>query len=124
MTFDRYFGSKYIKEATRVKRKGKRRPIIMKLITSPNVPLPQVWEQYITHDDNKADMAEFLLNELLNRSENLPAGSTIVVGGGFPGDVYLKSSTFDVTNLCVNHWEADTRMIFHSMDAIDRGDKR
>ena len=54
VTFDRYFGSKYIKEATRVKRKGKCRPI-RKLITSPNVPLPPIWEQYITHDDNKAD---------------------------------------------------------------------
>ena len=68
VTFDRYFGSKSIKEATRVKRKGKRRPI-RKLTTSPNVPLPQIWEQYITHDDNKADLAEFLSNELLKQSE-------------------------------------------------------
>ncbi|KAH3817230.1 hypothetical protein DPMN_118762 [Dreissena polymorpha] len=45
-------------------------------------------------------------------------------GGGFPGDVDSKSSTFDATNLCVNYEEADTRMILHSRDAIDRGYKR
>ena len=69
-------------------------------------------------------MAEFLSNELLKQSENLLAGSNIVVGGGFPGDVDSKSSTFDSTNLCVNHEEEDTRMILHSRDAIDRGYKR
>ncbi|KAH3844131.1 hypothetical protein DPMN_086384 [Dreissena polymorpha] len=49
--------------------------------------------------DNIADFAEFLSNQLLKHSENLPAGSTIVVGVLLPHDV----SAIDLTkDACLN----------------------
>lgn len=123
VTFDRYFGTMSIKAPTRAKRTSKRRPI-RKIIENPEVPLPQVWEQFISLDENKADFAEFLSNEILKRARTLPEGCTIVAGGGFPDPENAKSNNFDAKHLSVSHEEADTRMIIHAKDAIDRGYKR
>jgi len=123
VVFDRYYGSKSIKAATRKKRTGKRHPI-RKQITSPEVPLPHVWEQYIVLDENKKDLADFLSAELLRQSDMLPEGSVVVAGGGFTGDINAKSNNFDADHLSVDHEEADTRMIIHAKDAIENGFQR
>lgn len=88
------------------------------------MPLPQVWEQYISLNDNKADLAEFLSGELMSHSNTLPEGSPIVVGGGLTGENNAKANTFDAEHLSVNHKEADTRMIVHAKDASARGYER
>ena len=59
VTFDRYIEKESIKAATRHKRTGKKRPI-RKLIEGPDVPLPQVWSNFISLDENKADVARYL----------------------------------------------------------------
>jgi len=123
VAFDRYLGGQSIKVTTRAKRIGKRRPI-RKLVTNRDTPLPQVWDQYISNEDNKGDLAEFLSNELMKNSDNLPNGSTIVIGGGYRGEMNAKSSSFNANHLSANHEEADTRMIVHAKDAIERGYRR
>ena len=120
VAFDRYLGGRSIKVTTRTKRKGKRRPI-RKLVTNRDTPLPQVWEQYISQEDNKSDLAEFLSNELMGKSDNLPNGSTMVVGGGYRSAINARSSSFNADHLSANHEEADTRMIVHAKDAVARG---
>ena len=52
VTFDRYLGQQSIKSSTHIKRTAKRRPV-RKLIQGPEVPLPQVWSQFIALEDNK-----------------------------------------------------------------------
>ena len=59
ITFDCHLGIDSIKSATRSVRTGKLRPI-HKLIQGPGVPLPQVWNQFMAMDENKADLAHFL----------------------------------------------------------------
>ncbi len=124
VTFDRYLGQQSIKASTRSKRTSKRRPI-RKLIDSPDVPLPEVWDQYIALGQNKADLAEYLSTELIQRADTLTdGGCEVVAGGGFPNPDNARSNIRDVKHLSVNHEEADTRMIVHAMDAVKLGYKR
>ena len=59
VTSDCYLGQHSIKSSTRIKRTAKRRPF-QKLNQGPEVPLPQVWSQFIALEDNKADLATYL----------------------------------------------------------------
>ena len=123
VTFDRYLGQQSIKSSTRTKRTAKRRPV-RKLIQGPKVPLPQVWTQFIALEDNKADLATYLSEKLLQKAESLEGNCEVVAGGGFPDPVNTKSSKRDVTDLSANHEEADTRLILHGKDGIQNGYKR
>ena len=123
VTFDRYLGLQSIKSSTRIKRTAKRRPV-RKLIQGPEVPLPQVWSQFIALEDNKADLATYLSTELLRKAETLVGNCEVVAGGGFPDPVNTKSSKREVTALSANHEEADTRLILHANDAIQNNYKR
>ena len=108
-------GKKSIKAS---KRTGKLRPI-HKVINSPNVPLPQVWEQFMALDENKADLAEFLSHEMMLRTKSLPDNCHLVVGGGFPDPDNAQANKFDAVDLCVDHEEADTRIVIHAKHAIN-----
>lgn len=123
ITFDRYLGSDSIKSATRSKRTGRLRPI-RKLIQGPGVPLPQVWNQFIAMDENKADLAHFLSEEILQRATSLRDNCEVVVGGGFHDTVNARSNRREVSSLAANHEEADTRLILHALDAYQRNYKR
>ena len=123
VTFDRYLGQHLIKSSTRIKRTAKRRPV-WNFIQGPGVPLPQIWSQFITLEDNKADLATYLSTELLRKAETLAGNCEVVAGGGFPDPVNTKSSKREVTALSANHEEEDTRLILHANDAIQNNYRR
>jgi hypothetical protein len=62
--FDRYLDGDSIKSDTIAKRDNKKKPI-QKQIAGPDVQLPQVWSQFITMEENKADIAHFLYEMML-----------------------------------------------------------
>ena len=90
VAFDRYLGRTSIKSSTRDKRVGKRRPI-RKLVSGPEVPLPQAWEQFIAMDEYKADLAHILSEALTSMAHQLPQHFELVTSGGF-NDI-LKSTS-------------------------------
>lgn len=116
ITFDRYLGNQPRKSSIRSKRTGKRKPI-RKLFQGPDVPLPQVWNQLIALEDNKADLAFFLSNEILHQAESLTNDCEVIAGGGFSDPENARSSRRDIPILAANHEEADTRLIVHAKDA-------
>ncbi|MEL6989860.1 MAG: hypothetical protein AAGK97_18775, partial [Bacteroidota bacterium] len=123
ITFDRYLGTNSIKSATRSARTGKLRSI-RKLIQGPSVPLPQVWNQFIAMDENKADLARFLSEEMHRRTTSIPDNCEVVIGGGFCDTLNARSNRREISNLAANHEEADTRLIFHALDVYRSNYKR
>ena len=123
VTFGRYLGQQSIKSSTLTKRSAKRRPV-PKLIQGPEVPLPQVWAQFVALEDNKADIVTYVSGELLQKASTLASNCEVVAGGAFPDPWNAKSSTRDVTALSANHEEADTRLILHAKDAVQNNYKR
>lgn len=69
------------------------------------VPLPQVWNQFIALDENKADLAHFLSAKLMQRAQDYPDEHKVVAGGLSPDNV--KSRRHDLHNLAANNEEAD-----------------
>ena len=114
VVFDRYTGQQSIKAVTRSKRVGKKRPI-------RNVPLPQVWSSFIASDENKADLARFLIEIIVTKG--LPEQCELVTGGGFSCATHARSTRSEV-KLQGNHEEADTRLVLHSCEAVSQGYKR
>ena len=82
--------------------KRKKRPV-RKLIKSPDVPLPQVWDQFIALKDNKADLATILFTELLHAAESMSQNCEIITGGGFPEHENATSNKREITTLWANH---------------------
>ena len=91
VVFDRYIGEESIKTATRSKRVGKRKPI-RKTIDGPDVPLPQVWSSFIALEENKADLARFLSEAIMQKGVDLPASFELVTGGGFSNTTEARSA--------------------------------
>lgn len=85
---------------------------IRRPVTNRDLPLPEKWENFIAHQDNKADMAHFLSQQLILRA---PANKTIVAAGGFndEGRDEATDPTFDTDSLEAKHEEADTRIVLH-----------
>lgn len=123
IVFDRYIGEESIKAVTRSKRMGKKKPI-RKLIDGPDVPLPQVWSNFIALDENKADLAKFLSEVIIEKGKDLPKRYEIVAGGGFLDATDARSTRRDDIRLHGNHEEADTRLILHSCEAVSEGFER
>ena len=99
---------------------AKKKPI-RKHIDNPDVPMPQVWKQFIAHDQNKADLASFLSDALITRGKELEAKFEVVTDGGFTDPTLAVSTRRDTTALTGNHEEADTRMILHAREAVHTG---
>ena len=123
MVFDRYIGDASIKAVTRSKRMGKKKPI-RKVIDGPHVPLPQVWSQFIALDDNKASLAQFISEVIMEKGKDLPERFELVTGGGFSDATDARSTRRDDVSLRANHEEADTRLILHSCEAVNEGHER
>lgn len=120
VVFDRYFESS-IKNATRIKRSGKVRPI-RRIIDSKEVPLPQVWKHFIDLSENKAQLASFLSQQLMEKAKSLPENCELVTAGGFESINTASSSTrASVEYLQADHEEADTRLVLHSKEAHGQG---
>ena len=117
--FDRY-KEHSIKRGTR-KRRGKGFVAIRRPIESRDVPLPTKWENFITHEENKADLARFLSQQLILSA---PDNKCLVVAGGFSDEEQVEASdpTLDISSLEAKHEEADTRVILHCIKATKASD--
>ena len=80
------------------------------------IPLPQNWSNFLSLADNKADLANFLSEELCLQA---PTGKELIIAGGFTDELQVKSSTgtSDLTHLKSTHEEADTRLVLHAVNA-------
>ena len=107
---------------TRSKRVGKKRPI-RKVIDGRNVPLPQVWSNFIASDENKADLARFLTEIIVTKVTDLPQKCELVTEGGFSCATHARSTRRSEVKLQGNHEEADTRLVLHSCEAVNHGYK-
>ena len=112
--FDRY-RMHSIKATTRSRRtKNTTRPV-RRVFEGRNVPLPIKWQAFLALRENKADLARFLLDELIAQA---PADTTLVVSGGCSNeeDVLCSDPNLDVAALKSNHEEADTRFVLHGVN--------
>ena len=122
VVFDRYIGATSIKAPTRSKRCGRKKPLIRKVINRSDLPLPQVWEHFISLDENKADLACFLSHHLIEHGKELADKYEVVTAGGFEDGHMAKSTRKGIMlQLQSDHEEADTRIILHALDAIANG---
>ena len=85
---DRY-RDETIKDTTRT-RCSKAARTIRRHIEGRDVSLPKHWSDFRSFDDNKADLAHFLSEELCSPA---PVDKEIVVSGGFRDELEVKSST-------------------------------
>lgn len=111
VVFDRY-REETIKGATRSRRTKAARPI-RRLVEGRDVPLPKNWTNFLSLADNKADLANFLSEQLCAQAPD----KEVVVAGGFREELEVRSSkaTTELTNLRANHEEADTRLVLHAV---------
>ena len=123
VVFDSYIGEDSIKASTRAKRIGKIKPI-RKVIDGPHVPLPHVWSNFISMDENKYDIANFLSEMIMQKGEDLPERWELLTGGGFSSPTDARSTRRQTVHLHSNHEEADTRLILHSCEAASEGYER
>ena len=91
VVFDRYTGQQSIKAVPKSMRVGKKR-LIRKVIDGRNVPLPQVWSNFIASDENKADLARFLTEIIVTKGTDLPQQCELVTGGGFSCATHARST--------------------------------
>ena len=75
--FDRY-NKLYIKSSTRNRRS--RGVPIRRNVQTKDVPLPHDWQAVLSVPDNKANLALFLSEEIIQQA---PVDKIVVVGGGF-----------------------------------------
>ncbi|KAK4292315.1 hypothetical protein Pmani_034912 [Petrolisthes manimaculis] len=113
IVFDRYQRDS-VKAGTRIRRKKGVAPI-RRITDSRDVPLPQEWQGFLHHQDNKADLARFLSEQLAN---SFPSDKTIVVAGGFLEETQVACNNPDVNTKLLEscHEESDTRMVFNCSD--------
>ena len=109
-----------IKRGTR-KWRSKGFEAIRRPIECRDVPLPTKWENFITHEENKADLASFLSQQLILSA---PANKCIVVAGGFSDEKQVEASdpTLDIGSLEAKHEEAYTKVILHCLKATNASD--
>ena len=112
-----------IKAVTKSKRVGKKRPI-RKIIDGRNVPLPQVWSNFIASDENKADLARFLTEIIATEGTDLAQQCELVTGGRLCCATHARSTRRSEVKLQGNHEEADTRLVLHSCETVNKGYKR
>ena len=110
-----------MKAAARTKRNTKKRPI-RRIIDRGDLPLPQVWANFIALSENKTDLANFLSDYLMQYGHQLLPNCELVTIGGFKEPTKACSTSLGkLTHLTCNHEEADTRMILHACDAVSKG---
>ena len=80
--------------------------------------MPNKWNQFINLEENKADLAKLISEELCCQV----ADGEIVTTGGFQTPEMAKCSPeCDPGILCATHEEADTRILLHAKDALQHG---
>lgn len=98
--FDRYH-THSIKSGT-LKRRGRGLVAIRRPVEGRDLPLPTKWENFIAHEDNKADLARFLSQQLIVRA---PDTKIIVAAGGFSDEERVEASntTLNTDSLEAKH---------------------
>ena len=87
IVFDRYF-SKSIESTTRKRRRQGHRPI-RRIIEDGSVPLPNNWGNFLSLEENKENLQEFLSEQLIARA---PENKIIATTGGFKDIQEVRSS--------------------------------
>ena len=79
-------------------------------IQTKDVPLPHDWQGFRSVPENKAGLALFLSDEIIQR---VPVDKFVVVGNGslLGEDVKCNDSSVDITQLRCFHEEGDTRIL-------------
>ena len=111
-----------MKDAARMKRNVKKRHI-RKNIDRGDLALPQVWGNFISLPENKADLANFLSEYMIQHGQELLPNCELVTSGGFK-EPTSSTSMENLTHLTCNHEEADTRIILHACDAVSKSFNR
>lgn len=111
--FDRYLNStaKII-----IKPKSSKMTPVRRIIESGNVPFPKSWNNFLSSNDNKADLANFLSNVLSSYKFD---EINVVTAGGFEHvtRVSCSNSAFETKSLISNHNEADIRTVLHAIES-------
>jgi hypothetical protein len=114
-----------IKDATRKARAATHSRGIRHKIESGDVPLPVNWKQFIDHPENKAELANFLSEQMIIKDKATLEDCEVVTSGGFIQQNTAESShEADVSLLEASHEEADTHIIMHGIAAKKEGYKR
>ncbi len=79
-----------------------------KLVDDQHVPLPLVWSNFISLDENKADLARSLSYVVMKKGMALQQSYELVTEGGFSDATDARSARRDNVMLRGNHEEADT----------------
>ena len=114
MTFDRYDVLSSLKSATRSKRQGTQEPIYYHITGSTHIAKVTL-KKLISHTKTKAELTAFLAQKVMERGE--AKGKTVVVAWA----TECKATYKDVSRLQSDHGEADTKIIFHALDATADG---
>ena len=123
MVFDRCIRKSSNKDVTRSKRASKKTPI-RKFIDDQNVPVPLVWSNFISLDENKADIARLLSDVIMTKGMALQQPYELVTGGGLSDATDARSTRRDNVMPRGNHEEADTRLIIHLCEEVEEGYER
>ena len=122
--FDSYIGASSIKAGTRAQRTERKRKI-RRVFDQPYIRFPSSWENFISMDDNKTNLAQFLATQLMLKAEHLSSEYEVVVAGGcFVPQQTISSKKPNMLHIHSSQEEADTRMILHAYDAARCGFQR
>ena len=81
--------------------------------------MPQVWAQFISSDENKGELAEYLSERLIDYGSSMEPTKEIITAGGFENPQTAKTTRHsNIFQLEANHEEPDTRLILHPAHAI------
>lgn len=111
IVFDRY-RKQSLKASTRKKR-GKGKTPVRREIKNDVVPLPSDWKAFLALPENKADLANFLSEEMMKYPFG---GLEVFVAGGFKDERRVESTNpgTPVQHLAASHEEGDTRVVLHA----------
>ena len=73
VVFTRWFGAQSIKSQSRVKRGLRAKNPVSKVVSNGLVPLPQVWAQFVSLSENKADLAAFFVRRSCEEISKCPS---------------------------------------------------
>ena len=113
LVFDEYIRNS-LKASTREKRgTGTRRKVL------PSVTVPQNWQDFLRSDDNKKELFSFLSKQVVTVA--IEDKQVIATNGT---GIFCSPPVTEVRKLSsCSHEEADTRMIVHFANAVEKGHK-
>lgn len=113
VVFDRYRITS-IKSGTRERREGRVRSIRRK-IDSREIPLPANWKQFMDLPENKANLTNFLSDQMMLEAKLSRPTCESITADGFEEETKVASSQgSDMEQLQSFNEKADTRIILHA----------